>query len=87
MKSWAAAAIYDSLLPNYIAVVAISTLNRAATVTYDSRLPKLPARKIPKDLASMFLTIKYQKNPDTLKRILHSIPGFHAVEKETFDAV
>ena len=35
----------------------------------------------------MFLTIKYQKNPDTLKRILHSIPGFHAVEKETFDAV
>ena len=40
-----------------------------------------------KDLASMFLTIKYQKNPDTLKSILHSIPEFHSVEKETFDAV
>ena len=43
--------------------------------------------EFPKDLASMFLTIKYQKNPVTLKAILHSIPEFHAVEKETFDAV
>ena len=43
--------------------------------------------EFPKDLASMFLTIKYQKNPVTLKAILHSIPEFHAVEKETFDTV
>ena len=50
--------------------------------TSDERLLEFP-----KDLASMFLTIKYQKQPDTLKTILHSIPEFHAVEKETFDAV
>ncbi len=67
-------------LRNYVSDYPIHVLDICHTA--DERLLEFP-----KDLASMFLTIKYQKNPVTLKAILHSIPEFHAVEKETFDAV
>lgn len=67
-------------LRNYVPDYPIHVLDICHTA--DERLLEFP-----KDLASMFLTIKYQKKPDTLKAILHSIPEFHAVEKETFDAV
>lgn len=67
-------------LRNYVPDYPIHVLD--VCHTSDERLLEFP-----KDLASMFLTIKYQKNPDTLKSILYSIPEFRAVEKETFDAV
>ena len=41
--------------------------------------------EFPKDLASMFLTIKYQKDFKTLQSVLQSIPELDTVEQETFD--
>ena len=48
--------------------------------TADERLLEFP-----KDLASMFLTIKYQRNFKTLQSVLQSIPELDTVEQETFD--
>ena len=48
--------------------------------TSDERLLEFP-----KDLASMFLTIKYQKDFKTLQTVLQSIPELDTVEQETFD--
>ena len=41
--------------------------------------------EFPKDLASMFLMIKYQKDFKTLQSVLQSIPELDTVEQETFD--
>ena len=41
--------------------------------------------EFPKDLASMFLMIKYQKDFKTLQSVLQSIPKLDTVEQETFD--
>ena len=48
--------------------------------TADERLLEFP-----KDLASMFLMIKYQKDFKTLQSVLQSIPELDTVEQETFD--
>jgi len=48
--------------------------------TSDERLLEFP-----KDLASMFLTIKYQKDFKALQTVLKSIPELDTVEPETFD--
>ena len=48
--------------------------------TTDERLLEFP-----KDLASMFLTIKYQRDFKTLQTVLKSIPELDTVEPETFD--
>lgn len=48
--------------------------------TADERLLEFP-----KDLASMFLTIKYQRDFKTLQTVLKSIPELDTVEPETFD--
>ena len=43
--------------------------------------------EFPKDIASMFLTIKYQKDLEALKKALRSIPELERVEEDTYDAV
>ena len=48
--------------------------------TADERLLEFP-----KDLASIFLMIKYQKDFKTLQSVLQSIPELDTVEQETFD--
>ena len=48
-KNRTTTAVYGSQLSNHITVEVISTQNLAATVACDSRLPKLPARKISKN--------------------------------------
>ena len=43
--------------------------------------------EFPKDIASMFLTIKYQRDLEGLKKALRSVPELECVEEDTYDAV
>ena len=65
-------------LRNYVPDYPIHVL--AVCHTADERLLEFP-----KDLASMFLMIKYQKDFKTLQSVLQSIPELDTVEQETFD--
>ena len=37
--------------------------------------------EFPKDIATMFLTIKYRENLDVLKKVLQTIPEIENIEK------
>ena len=65
-------------LRNYVPDYPIHVLDICHTA--DERLLEFP-----KDLASMFLMIKYQKDFKTLQSVLQSIPELDTVEQETFD--
>ena len=43
--------------------------------------------EFPKDIASMFLTVKYQRDLEGLKKALRSVPELECVEEDTYDAV
>ena len=41
--------------------------------------------EFPKDIATMFLTIKYRDNLPTLKKVLKAIPEIENIEEDTYD--
>ena len=50
--------------------------------TSDDRLLEFP-----KDIATMFLTIKYRDNLPTLKKVLKTIPEIENIEEDTYDVM
>ena len=43
--------------------------------------------EFPKDIATMFLTIKYRDNLPTLKKVLKTIPEIENIEEDTYDVM
>ena len=43
--------------------------------------------EFPKDIATMFLTIKYRDNLPTLKKVLKAIPEIENIEEDTYDVM
>ena len=43
--------------------------------------------EFPKDIATMFLTIKYRENLPTLKKVLKTIPEIENIEEDTYDVM
>ena len=43
--------------------------------------------EFPKDIATMFLTIKYRDNLPTLKKVLKIIPEIENIEEDTYDVM
>ena len=43
--------------------------------------------EFPKDIATMFLTIKYRENLPTLKKVLKAIPEIGNIEEDTYDVM
>ena len=43
--------------------------------------------EFPKDIATMFLTIKYRDNLSTLKKVLKTIPEIENIEEDTYDVM
>ena len=43
--------------------------------------------EFPKDIATMFLTMKYRDNLPTLKKVLKTIPEIENIEEDTYDVM